>query len=851
MSTRIYDSFVGQRAFWNCLVLQTVQRLGATAELRFQSKGLNEPISISVRVHGEQSQAMASALRQVQHLLPSDYGWDLRAGENLASPKRMARIVRRLNYIDLPALLPGMESGPSVHGAAGGGSRVGTILPGLADLRELPPLQAVPQQGLTTQFCVALPAALDEYTPRQRVLFEEMQGAGEAAVSFCIHPVNEQNWGGARTTAMHWKRFLAPYVNEFAGAGLAEAAAMREAYTKFALPAKHLLNLTIRVATMSDETTIQLANIVAATSGGARAYDIYPPSRDSSPESLIEPHLDIPCLEWPEKRLQIVRSHVLNSLRENRIQDPDSTEDTAILDFLLHAPHVFTLEGAERLFRLPVASDEGLPGMESKLQPPFTIPSLKFTKVLAPTGGIAPGLDSEVRLGMIQHAGGVESDSDSRYQRSFWHSIKSVDLTKHALVVGSTGSGKTMTTLFIARELQRIGTPFMVVEPVKTEYYDRLKAKVPGLLRLRLERASAGSYPGDFLKFDPLRIPANVTVVKHSSYLKSCFEAAFPLDAVSSLVLETGLLRYYTAPATEGGCGLKRFDKGGGAPQTRDRQVYPSFSTFRDYFLGSYLKAEFAGTTPGSNRLAQDYYALFRRRFQNLDEGLVGECFRAADERTLREPNFRGTLGNLMLSNAVVELDAVPDAEHKALLMAFLLTFVFEYRQGIDAKIRAEGAVPQSGLKHMLIVEEAHRVLSTASQQGAGHGGDFVGQDSKAKAVSLFVDMLAEIRAFGQGIMIVEQIPTKIVSEAIKNTNLKIMLRLTSRDDRDYLGEAMNFSEAQKRFVTNLKVSENAINYVIFEEGVEQPLMLSLPLDRSVSNWLYDPFFARQEHAND
>lgn len=144
----------------------------------------------------------------------------------------------------------------------------------------------------------------------------------------------------------------------------------------------------------------------------------------------------------------------------------------------------------------------------------------------------------------------------------------------------------------------------------------------------------------------------------------------------------------------------------------------------------------------------------------------------------------------------------------------------------------------------MMIVEEAHRVLSASAMRGSNRG-ESVGEDLKAKAVGLFVDMLAKIRAFGQGLAIVEQIPTKIVPEAVKNTNLKIMLRLTSKDDRDYLGEAMSFTEAQKRFVTNLKVEKGeAINFVIFEEGVDQPLMLSLPPPREPKeNWLYDEFF--------
>jgi hypothetical protein len=107
--------------------------------------------------------------------------------------------------------------------------------------------------------------------------------------------------------------------------------------------------------------------------------------------------------------------------------------------------------------------------------------------------------------------------------------------------------------------------------------------------------------------------------------------------------------------------------------------------------------------------------------------------------------------------------------------------------------------------------------------------------------------MLAEIRAFRQGLVIVEQIPTKLVPAAVKNTNLKIMLRLTSRDDRDYLGEAMSFNESQKQFVNFLRAEKgNQVQYVAFDENVDQPILLSLPLrdpGSSAGEWLFDEYF--------
>jgi DNA helicase HerA-like ATPase len=158
--------------------------------------------------------------------------------------------------------------------------------------------------------------------------------------------------------------------------------------------------------------------------------------------------------------------------------------------------------------------------------------------------------------------------------------------------------------------------------------------------------------------------------------------------------------------------------------------------------------------------------------------------------------------------------------------MAFLLTFLYEHRQAQDLGVR-EAGTPSAGqpdLRHLLIVEEAHRLLGNAAAAGRNRG-EAVGEDAAARAVGLFVDMLAEIRAYGQGLMIVEQIPTKLVSEAVKNTNLKVMLRLTAEDAREFLGTAMGFTDEQKRFVNGLRTGQCAV----FEELLDRPVMLTIP----------------------
>src|SRR6202046_4547411 len=97
------------------------------------------------------------------------------------------------------------------------------------------------------------------------------------------------------------------------------------------------------------------------------------------------------------------------------------------------------------------------------------------------------------------------------------------------------------------------------------------------------------------------------------------------------------------------------------------------------------------------------------------------------------------------------------------------------------------------------------------------------------KAVEFFTNMLAEIRSYGQGFIIADQIPNKLAPEALKNTNLKIMHRIVATDDRDSMGGAMNLDDIQKRHVTALGQGRA----IVYAEKMEQPFHLAIMYDKS------------------
>jgi len=77
---------------------------------------------------------------------------------------------------------------------------------------------------------------------------------------------------------------------------------------------------------------------------------------------------------------------------------------------------------------------------------------------------------------------------------------------------------------------------------------------------------------------------------------------------------------------------------------------------------------------------------------------------------------------------------------------------------------------------------------------------------NKKRGVESFTDMLAEIRKYGESLIIVDQIPNKLTSEVLKNTNTKIVHRLFAIDDKEAIGNTMALTDEQKNFLSRLEV---------------------------------------------
>mgnify|MGYP003317921089 CR=1 FL=1 len=85
---------------------------------------------------------------------------------------------------------------------------------------------------------------------------------------------------------------------------------------------------------------------------------------------------------------------------------------------------------------------------------------------------------------------------------------------------------------------------------------------------------------------------------------------------------------------------------------------------------------------------------------------------------------------------------------------------------------------------------------------------------AQAKCGQLFSNMLSEIRAYGQGLVIVDQVPERLIPDAIKNTNLKIIHRLIASDDIDSIASSMGLTNDQRSIIPRLATGQAIVSGV-------------------------------------
>ena len=358
-------------------------------------------------------------------------------------------------------------------------------------------------------------------------------------------------------------------------------------------------------------------------------------------------------------------------------------------------------------------------------------------------------------------------------------------LNRHALVTGATGAGKSQTVRHLLEQLAAAGLPWLAIEPVKSEYpaiAGRL-GRGEGVAVTVINPADPAAIP---FSVNPLAPEPGYPVQAHIDMVRALFLAAFDADEPFPQIMAQALQRVYE----ESGWDVVT---GGRVPGAVAEPAIPTLAQLQRAALAVIEEVGYGA------QLQADVRGFVDVRLRSLRIGSAGRFF---------EGGHPGDVAALLDRNVVLALEDVANDEDKAFLMGTLIVRIVEH-----LRLRA-GAGVREGLRHVIVIEEAHRLLRAGREGRAG-----------AHAVELFASMLAEIRAYGEGLVIAEQIPAKLIPDAVKNTALKVVHRLPARDDRELVGAAMNLDEPQSRQVVSLAPGVAAV----FADGMDRPVRVRVP----------------------
>jgi hypothetical protein len=411
-------------------------------------------------------------------------------------------------------------------------------------------------------------------------------------------------------------------------------------------------------------------------------------------------------------------------------------------------PYIITAEEASEFFRLPIGNENVSAGLTVN-------ESGKANRSYS--GNIIGGGDIEV--------GTLKSSSKNDTIGIF---LK--DLTKHMLIVGTPGSGKTTFSVSLLDRLWKDhNIPFLVIEPAKNEY----RALVQSIPDLQVFTPGK-NFISPFV-FNPFIPPKNVKLETYKSTLKTAFAAAVSMSTPLDKIFEESVNNCYS--------------------DFQWLDTYTSDSKGQAFNISDFIKC-------------------FQETFEQI--GYTGDAKNIGRAGVVRlnslvnlfDNYFSIPIEDLLTKPTIIELAALENSDQKALIIALLLLSILAY---VNSNYVGEGS-----LRNVILLEEAHVLLdadtSTASEGEA---------NPSAIAQGLVKRMLAEIRSYGVGIVIADQSPRKVTADVVALTDIKLAFRLVEAGDKQIITDSTNMTEVHTQRLAKLKPGEAFLFFGKLDEPEE------------------------------
>jgi len=427
--------------------------------------------------------------------------------------------------------------------------------------------------------------------------------------------------------------------------------------------------------------------------------------------------------------------------QESRTEDP-----TGPYAGFHRLPNLATAEEIKGAFRLPVASYASPLCIRKNTDPPQRPVKEK----------VVIGVDQELATA---HGAAIR-------KKAIELVLALNDFTKHLFICGMSGYGKTTLGNSILIQLRGHGVPFIIFEPVKTEY--RLLRTLHGCndpaaktLARDLRIYTPGNDSISPLRHNFLQGCKGIGLFEHVGNLLDCLLGSMPMLPMLPAILAEAMERVYE-----------------GRDMVTDPPTVSELLTEAKKIL---LEKGYSPET------RSDILAALEVRLGSLTRGSVGQVFQSR----FSIPTTR----DLIRKPTLIEMDHL-SKDYSSLLTMLLLMSI---RENLIT-------TPWAGGKPRLaiVIEEAHNLVgrtgpAKVSEEAA---------DPEAFAAEAICKLLVEFRALGVSVIILDQHPSRVAPEVVKATTTQVAFRQTYESDREEIGRAMLFGPLELEEIARLKTGE-------------------------------------------
>jgi len=430
-------------------------------------------------------------------------------------------------------------------------------------------------------------------------------------------------------------------------------------------------------------------------------------------------------------------------------------ERVAMAKVLFRLPYIITAEEAAAFFRLPIR-EKSMAALES----------------------------NQTNLNTEMFDESVLSEDNIHIGKLISHDKANVLIgcpdkafTKHAMIVGMPGTGKTTFSVNLLMQFFRKGIPFLAIEPTKHEY----RAMLDVISELQV--FTPGKNDVSPFIINPFIPPKGIKLEQYVPSLATAFQAAFsmqqPLDMLFLRAIRICYAQY----------GWKDYSAVGDADVTVFG-LYEFIRVFKKLVDDTNYEAKIKGNLQSAGVL----------RLMNLIE---------------QNSNIYDTINtvpieDILVRPTVLELNAIENDEQKSLLMALLLISICTYTKHNH---KTEGR-----LQNIILIDEAHVLF-----------GSKIVSENEANPINTTTkalqDMVAEIRSYGTGIIIADQTPSKIGREILACTDIKVAFRLVEESERKLLSGSIDLSTSAVQQLARLDVGEGFFYF----SRLKEPQLLKTP----------------------